>query len=395
MDMKRNIVITGGAGFIGSHVVRLFVNKYPEYKIINLDKLTYAGNLANLRDVEAMPNYRFVRMDICDFDAVYSLMQEEKVDGIIHLAAESHVDRSIKDPFTFARTNVLGTLSLLQAARLFWEPTGYRIGNDCQFERPHADEKSDIQCRFYHISTDEVYGALTMNHPEGVEPPFKTVASSEGHKAYGDDFFYETTKYNPHSPYSASKASSDHFVRAFHDTYGMPVIVTNCSNNYGPYQFPEKLIPLFINNIRHGKPLPVYGKGENVRDWLFVEDHARAIDLIFHEGKIAETYNIGGFNEWKNIDLIKVMIKTVDRLLGNPDGHSLGLITYVTDRLGHDARYAIDSTKLQKELGWEPSLQFEEGIEKTVRWYLDNQEWMDNITSGEYEKYYEDMYKGR
>lgn len=395
MNFKRKIIITGGAGFIGSHVVRLFVNKYPDYLIINLDKLTYAGNLANLKDIEDRPNYRFVRMDICDFDAVYSLMQEEKVDGIIHLAAESHVDRSIKDPFTFARTNVLGTLSLLQAARLCWEPTRYRIGQDCHFERPQGDEKSDIQCRFYHISTDEVYGALTMNHPEGVEPPFKTVASSEGHKAYGDDFFYETTKYNPHSPYSASKASSDHFVRAFHDTYGMPVIVTNCSNNYGPYQFPEKLIPLFINNIRHGKPLPVYGKGENVRDWLFVEDHARAIDLIFHEGKIAETYNIGGFNEWKNIDLIKVMIKTVDRLLGNPEGHSLGLITYVTDRLGHDARYAIDSTKLQKELGWEPSLQFEEGIEKTVKWYLDNQEWMDNVTSGEYEKYYDSMYKGR
>lgn len=377
MDFQRNIIITGGAGFIGSHVVRLFVNKYPDYRIINVDKLTYAGNLANLKDIEGRPNYVFVKADICDFEAMSGLMKEYNVDGVIHLAAESHVDRSIKDPFTFARTNVLGTLSLLQAARLCWEPGGYR------------------NCRFYHISTDEVYGALTMNHPEGVEPPFKTVASSEGHKAYGDDFFYETTKYNPHSPYSASKASSDHFVRAFHDTYGMPVIVTNCSNNYGPYQFPEKLIPLFINNIRQGKPLPVYGKGENVRDWLFVEDHARAIDLIFHEGKIAETYNIGGFNEWKNIDLIKVMIKTVDRLLGNPEGHSLGLITYVTDRLGHDARYAIDSTKLQRELGWEPSLQFEEGIEKTVRWYLDNQEWMDNVTSGEYEKYYDSMYKGR
>ena len=377
MDFQRNIIITGGAGFIGSHVVRLFVNKYPDYRIINVDKLTYAGNLANLKDIESRPNYVFVKADICDFEAMSGLMKEYNVDGVIHLAAESHVDRSIKDPFTFARTNVLGTLSLLQAARLCWEPGGYR------------------NCRFYHISTDEVYGALTMNHPEGVEPPFKTVASSEGHKAYGDDFFYETTKYNPHSPYSASKASSDHFVRAFHDTYGMPVIVTNCSNNYGPYQFPEKLIPLFINNIRQGKPLPVYGKGENVRDWLFVEDHARAIDLIFHEGKIAETYNIGGFNEWKNIDLIKVIIKTVDRLLGNPEGHSLGLITYVTDRLGHDARYAIDSTKLQRELGWEPSLQFEEGIEKTVRWYLDNQEWMDNVTSGEYEKYYDSMYKGR
>ena len=380
---KRNIVITGGAGFIGNHVVRLFVNKYPEYNIINIDKLTYAGNLANLKDIEDKPNYKFVKMDICDFENFYQLMQDEKVDGIIHLAAESHVDRSIKDPFTFAKTNVMGTLSLLQAAKLYWEsqPEPYKI----------AYPRS-VDCRFYHISTDEVYGALAMNHPEGIEPPFKTVASSEGHKAYGDEFFYETTKYNPHSPYSASKASSDHFVRAYHDTYGMPTIVTNCSNNYGPYQFPEKLIPLFINNIRHRKPLPVYGKGENVRDWLYVEDHARAIDLIFHEGKIAETYNIGGFNEWKNIDLIKVMIKTVDRILGNPEGHSLDLITYVTDRLGHDARYAIDSTKLQKELGWEPSLQFEEGIEKTVRWYLDNQEWMDNITSGEYEKYYEEMY---
>ena len=379
MNFKRNIIITGGAGFIGSHVVRLFVNKYPHYRIINVDKLTYAGNLANLKDVEDMPNYVFVRADICDFDAMLSLMKQYDVDGVIHLAAESHVDRSIKDPFTFARTNVMGTLALLQAAKLVWE---------------ESEGKYDGK-RFYHISTDEVYGALTMNHPEGIEPPFKTVASSEGHKAYGDDFFYETTKYNPHSPYSASKASSDHFVRAYHDTYGMPTIVTNCSNNYGPYQFPEKLIPLFINNIRHGKPLPVYGKGENVRDWLYVEDHARAIDVIFHDGKIAETYNIGGFNEWKNIDLIKVMIRTVDKILGNPEGHSLGLITYVTDRLGHDARYAIDSTKLQKELGWEPSLQFEEGIEKTVRWYLDNQEWMDNVTSGEYEKYYDAMYRSR
>ena len=377
MDFKRNIIITGGAGFIGSHVVRLFVNKYPDYHIINVDKLTYAGNLANLKDIENKPNYTFVKADICDFDKMQELMSQYKVDGIIHLAAESHVDRSIKDPFTFARTNVMGTLSLLQAAKLYWEaqPEGY-TGK-----------------RFYHISTDEVYGALELTDPEGIESPFTTAASSEHHHAYGKEFFVETTKYNPHSPYSASKASSDHFVRAFHDTYGMPTIVTNCSNNYGPYQFPEKLIPLFINNIRHRKPLPVYGKGENVRDWLYVEDHARAIDLIFHKGKIAETYNIGGFNEWKNIDIIEVVIKTVDRMLSNPEGYSLDLITYVTDRKGHDMRYAIDSRKLQRELGWEPSLQFEEGIEKTVRWYLDNQEWMDNVTSGEYQKYYEEMYK--
>ena len=376
-NMKRNILITGGAGFIGSHVVRLFVNKYPDYHIVNLDKLTYAGNLANLKDIEQMPNYTFVKADICDFDAVLEIFQKYDIDGVIHLAAESHVDRSIKDPFTFARTNVMGTLSLLQAAKHHWNG---------QWEGK----------RFYHISTDEVYGALELSHPEGIEPPFTTTASSsEHHLAYGDKFFYEDTPYNPHSPYSAAKASSDHFVRAFHDTYGLPTIVTNCSNNYGPYQFPEKLIPLFINNIRHRKPLPVYGKGENVRDWLYVVDHARAIDLIFHEGKVADTYNIGGFNEWKNIDLIKVIIKTVDRLLGNPEGASLDLITFVTDRAGHDMRYAIDSSKLQKELGWEPSLQFEEGIEKTVKWYLENLEWMDNITSGEYEKYYDDMYKNR
>ena len=407
--MKRTIIITGGAGFIGSHVVRLFVNKYPEYKIINLDKLTYAGNLANLKDIEDKPNYRFVKMDICDFNGVYKLMQDEHVDGIIHLAAESHVDRSIKDPFTFAQTNVMGTLSLLQAAKLYWEaqPEPYKLKVAEPVEAPTQNDgvsthrqaqgsTTCVPCRFYHISTDEVYGALEMTHPEGIEPPFTTKASSgKHHLAYGEKFFTEDLKYQPHSPYSAAKASSDHFVRAFHDTYGMPTVVTNCSNNYGPYQFPEKLIPLFINNIRHRKPLPVYGKGENVRDWLYVEDHARAIDLIFHEGKVAETYNIGGFNEWKNIDLIKVLINTVDRLLGRPEGADMDLITYVTDRAGHDLRYAIDSTKLQKELGWEPSLQFEEGIEKTVRWYLDNQEWMDNVTSGDYQKYYEDMYKGR
>ena len=377
--MRRNILVTGGAGFIGSHVVRLFVNKYPDYRIVNLDKLTYAGNLANLKDVENRANYTFVKADIADLDEMRRIVGTYEIDGIIHLAAESHVDRSIKDPFTFARTNVMGTLALLQAAKEYWES---------------LPEKYDGKL-FYHISTDEVYGALELTHPEGVPAPFTTKASSEDDMAYGTEFFLETTKYNPHSPYSASKASSDHFVRAYHDTYGMPTLVTNCSNNYGPYQFPEKLIPLFINNIRHGKPLPVYGKGENVRDWLFVEDHARAIDLIFHRGKVAETYNIGGFNEWKNIDLIKVIIKTVDRLLGNPEGQSLGLITYVTDRLGHDMRYAIDSRKLQSELGWEPSLQFEEGIEKTVRWYLDHQEWMDNITSGDYERYYDEMYKNR
>ena len=382
----KNIIITGGAGFIGSHVVRLFVNKYPDYHIINVDKLTYAGNLANLKDIEDKPNYTFVKADICDFETIMGIFKKYNVDGVIHLAAESHVDRSIKDPFTFAQTNVMGTLSMLQAAKAYW----YEISPLAPLSR------NDSERRFYHISTDEVYGALEMTDPEGIEPPFTTKASSgKHHLAYGSKFFTEDLKYMPHSPYSASKASSDHFVRAFHDTYGMPTIVTNCSNNYGPYQFPEKLIPLFINNIRHCKPLPVYGKGENVRDWLYVEDHARAIDLIFHKGTIAETYNIGGFNEWKNIDIIKVVINTVDRLLGRKEGEDMDLITYVTDRAGHDMRYAIDSSKLQRELGWEPSLQFEEGIEKTVKWYLENQAWMDNITSGEYEKYYESMYGNR
>lgn len=354
MDFQRNILITGGAGFIGSHVVRLFVNKYPHYRIINLDKLTYAGNLANLSDVEAAPNYEFVKADICDYEAMQQVFSTYAFDGVLHLAAESHVDRSIKDPFTFARTNVMGTLSLLQAAKESW--AGAYEGK-----------------LFYHISTDEVYGSLQFD----------------------DTLFTETTPYDPRSPYSASKASSDHFVRAFHETYGLPVVVTNCSNNYGPYQFPEKLIPLFINNIRQGKPLPVYGKGENVRDWLYVVDHARAIDLIFHQGRIADTYNIGGFNEWTNIDLIRVVIRTVDRLLGKPEGSSEHLITYVTDRAGHDLRYAIDSSKLKNELGWEPSLQFEEGIEKTVQWYLENEEWMKQITSGEYQEYYASQYMNR
>jgi dTDP-glucose 4,6-dehydratase len=312
--------------------------------------LTYAGNLANLKDIENKPNYFFIKADICDFDTILSIFEKHSIDGVIHLAAESHVDRSIKDPFLFAQTNVIGTLSLLQAAKATWEKSG--------------DKKL-----FYHISTDEVYGSL----------------GNEG-------FFTEETPYDPHSPYSASKASSDHFVKAFHDTYGLPAIISNCSNNYGPYQFPEKLIPLFINNIRNNKPLPVYGKGENVRDWLYVIDHARAIDVIFHKGRIGETYNIGGFNEWKNIDLIKVMIKVTDRLLGRNEGESDKLITYVTDRAGHDLRYAIDSSKLKNELAWEPSLQFEEGIEKTVQWYLDNQEWLDGVTSGEYQEYYKKMY---
>lgn len=352
--MKRHILITGGAGFIGSHVVRRFVTRYPDYRIVNFDLLTYAGNLANLSDVEQAPNYTFVRGDICDAEAVGEVFRRYAIDGVIHLAAESHVDRSIRDPFTFARTNVLGTLTLLHAAREEWQ--GAWAGK-----------------RFYHISTDEVYGAL----------------------GFGDKPFNEGTRYAPHSPYSASKASSDHFVRAFHDTYGLPTVVTNCSNNYGPYQFPEKLIPLLVNNIRLERPLPVYGRGENVRDWLHVEDHARAIDLIFHEGQSGETYNIGGGNEWRNIDLVRLIVRTTDRLLGRPEGASERLITYVTDRAGHDLRYAIDFSKLRRELGWEPVFRFEEGIEQTVRWYLENQEWMERITSGEYEHYYEQMYGNR
>ena len=346
----KSILVTGGAGFIGSHLVRLLVNKYPEYHIVNMDVLTYAGNLENLKDIEHKENYTFVKCDICDIENVKQVFVNYKINSVIHLAAESHVDRSIEDPFSFAQTNVMGTLSLLQVAKAYWN------GN--------LTDKL-----FYHVSTDEVYGSL----------------GKEG-------FFTETTKYDPHSPYSASKASSDHFVRAFHDTYGLPVVISNCSNNYGSFQFPEKLIPLFINNIVNNKPLPVYGKGENVRDWLFVNDHARAIDVIFHKGKLGDTYNIGGFNEWKNIDLIKVMIKTVDRMLAREEGSSEKLITYVTDRAGHDLRYAIDSSKLKNELGWEPSLQFEEGIEKTVKWYLDNKEWMDRVTSGDYQEYYKKTY---
>ena len=344
--MKRNILVSGGAGFIGSHLVRLLVNKYQDYHIINLDALTYAGNLENLKDIEAKKNYTFIKCDICDFKKVSQIFKDYEIDGVIHLAAESHVDRSIEDPFSFAKTNVMGTLSLLQVAKSYWEN--------------NFDNKL-----FYHVSTDEVYGSLGKT-----------------------GYFTEKTRYDPHSPYSASKASSDHFVRAFHDTYGLPIVISNCSNNYGSFQFPEKLIPLFINNIVHNKPLPVYGKGENVRDWLFVNDHVRAIDVIFHKGKLGDTYNIGGFNEWKNIDLIKVIIKTVDKILGRDEGTSDKLITYVTDRAGHDLRYAIDSTKLKNELGWEPSLQFEEGIEKTVNWYLENKEWMDNVNSCDYQEYY-------
>lgn len=346
----KNILITGGAGFIGCHVVNFFVKKYPNYRIINMDSLTYAGNLENLTQIENAPNYHFEKADICDIEKVRTIFEKYSIDAVIHLAAESHVDRSISNPFEFAQTNIMGTLTLLNQAKESWK-----------------DDFSDKL--FYHISTDEVYGSL----------------GKEG-------FFLEDTPYDPKSPYSAAKASSDHFVRAYANTFGMPTIITNCSNNYGPNQFPEKLIPLFINNIRSNRPLPVYGKGDNIRDWLYVEDHARAIDTVFHNGKRGETYNIGGFNEWKNIDLIKVICRVMDKKLEREEGTSEKLITYVKDRAGHDLRYAIDSTKLSNELGWKPSLQFEEGITKTIDWYMNNQEWMDNITSGDYQEYYKKMY---
>lgn len=351
--MSKKVLITGGAGFIGSHVVRLFVQNYPDYHIYNLDKLTYAGNLENIRDIENAANYTFLKGDIVDADYIQSIFDEHQFDSVIHLAAESHVDRSISNPIEFVMTNVVGTVNLLNAAKHIWKDN---------FENK----------LFYHVSTDEVYGSLGET-----------------------GMFLETTAYDPHSPYSSSKASSDHFVRAYSDTYGMPIVISNCSNNYGPNQFPEKLIPLFINNIRTNKPLPVYGKGENIRDWLYVVDHARAIDMIFHQGRNGETYNIGGENEWTNIDLIKVICKAMDLKLGRDAGTSEKLITYVTDRAGHDLRYAIDSSKLMNELKWEPSLQFEEGIEKTINWYMDNEEWMNNITSGDYQNYYDEMYDGR
>ena len=351
--MEQTILITGGAGFIGSHLTRLFVTKYPQYKVVNLDKLTYAGNLENLKDIEDKPNYSFVKGDITNIDLVRELFQERKFTGVLHCAAESHVDRSISDPLAFVKTNVLGTVTLLQVAKEFWE--------------------DDLSGKlFYHISTDEVYGSL------------------------GDEgFFTEQTAYDPRSPYSASKASSDHFVRAFYHTYKLPTIVSNCSNNYGPYHFPEKLIPLCINNILNKKPLPIYGKGENVRDWLFVEDHAKAIDTIFHKGKPGDTYNIGGYNEWKNIDIIKELCKQMDEKLGREKGGSEKLITFVKDRAGHDMRYAIDASKLTNELGWKPSLQFEEGLSKTIDWYLNNKEWLQHVTSGNYQNYYETQYHKR
>jgi dTDP-glucose 4,6-dehydratase len=353
LSPSRTLLVTGGAGFIGSHVVRRFVTKYPHYRIINLDALTYAGNLENLRDVENAPNYTFVKADICDAEAVARVFTDHAIDGVIHLAAESHVDRSITDPMAFVRTNVFGTVTLLNAAKEAWKGA---------FEGK----------RFYHVSTDEVYGSL-----------------------HDDGLFLETTPYDPQSPYSASKAASDHFVRAYGNTYKLPFVLTNCSNNYGSHHFPEKLIPLMINNIRTKKPLPVYGKGENVRDWLWVEDHASAIDTVFHTGVISETYNIGGHNEWKNIDLVHLLCSIMDRKLGRAEGDSAKLITYVTDRAGHDLRYAIDAGKIERELGWKPSITFEVGLERTVDWYLANTEWLDHVTSGAYRSYYEQQYQQR
>jgi dTDP-glucose 4,6-dehydratase len=351
LSPSRTLLVTGGAGFIGSHVVRRFVTKYPHYRIINLDALTYAGNLENLRDVENAPNYTFVKADICDAEAVARVFTDHAIDGVIHLAAESHVDRSITDPMAFVRTNVFGTVTLLNAAKEAWKGA---------FEGK----------RFYHVSTDEVYGSL-----------------------HDDGLFLETTPYDPQSPYSASKAASDHFVRAYGNTYKLPFVLTNCSNNYGSHHFPEKLIPLMINNIRTKKPLPLYGKGENVRDWLWVEDHASAIDTVFHTGVISETYNIGGHNEWKNIDLVHLLCGIMDRKLGRAEGESAKLITYVTDRAGHDLRYAIDAGKIERELGWRPSITFEEGLERTVDWYLANTEWLEHVTSGDYLRYYEQQYQ--
>lgn len=348
----KKILITGGAGFIGSHVIRLFVNKYPDYAFVNLDALTYAGNLENLRDIENAPNYSFVKGDITDETFINQLFADHSFDAVIHLAAESHVDRSILDPLSFVKTNVIGTAVLLNAAKQSWKNMEGKL--------------------FYHVSTDEVYGSLGET-----------------------GFFTEETPYDPRSPYSASKASSDHLVNAYHHTYGLPMVISNCSNNYGSHQFPEKLLPLMINNILHSKPLPVYGKGENVRDWLWVNDHARAIDVIFHQGKLGETYNIGGFNEWKNIDIVHLLCSIMDKKLGRVDGESAKLITYVKDRAGHDMRYAIDATKLNKELGWEPSLQFEEGMDKTIDWYLANEGWIQNVTSGSYKQYYEQQYTSR
>ncbi len=353
MNTKRNILVTGGAGFIGSHVVRRLVNKYPQYRIINFDKLTYAGNLANLKDIESASNYSFIKGDIVDEQLVLKVLKENDIDSIIHLAAESHVDRSITNPMEFVRTNVLGTVNLLNAARFAW----------------NVESNLEKKNLFYHVSTDEVYGSL----------------GAEG-------LFTEDTRYDPHSPYSASKASSDHFVRAYFDTYKLPVVLSNCSNNYGPFHFPEKLIPLAINNIKNNKPVPVYGKGENIRDWLYVEDHARAIDLIFHQGVLGETYNIGGFNEWKNIDLIRLMCQMMDEKLGREKGTSEKLISFVKDRAGHDMRYAIDASKISQKLGWKPSLVFEEGLSKTIDWYLKNDEWLNNVTSGAYQSYYDKQY---